>query len=177
MVSDSDIEIRHEDQGDYTGIRMVNDLAFGQPDEGKMIEKLRHNPRFVPQLSLVALCDGRIVGHILFFPISISSADHRETSLSLAPMAVHPDYQKKGIGGRLVEEGMAVARSLGFQSIIVLGHAGYYPRFGFQPASKWGIRPPLEAPDEAFMAMELSDNSLQGQAGVVEYPREYEDAM
>jgi len=168
-----DVEIRGEDTGDHQAIKLVNDLAFEQPDEGEMIDALRCNPGFVPELSLVALVDDAVVGHILFFPIKIENAGSYETSLSLAPMAVHPDFQGKGIGGRLVEEGIAAAKAGGFESIIVLGHPEYYPRFGFQPASRWGIRPPLEAPDEAFMALELAEGSLHGKAGVVEYPLEY----
>jgi len=165
--------IRHEKPEDHPHIGRVNDLAFGQPDEGSMVEQLRLNPRFIPELSLVSLDGDDVVGHILFFPIDISTADARETSLSLAPLAVHPDYQGRGIGGKLVAEGLKVAKGLGFDSVIVMGHPGYYPRFGFKPASVWGIRPPMKAPDEAFMALELKAGGLKGKSGVVEYPREY----
>jgi putative acetyltransferase len=99
-------------------------------------------------------------------------------SLSLAPLAVLPEHQGKGIGGRLIEEGIAIAKTMGYESIIVVGHPEYYPRFGFQPAGKWGIKPPYEGvPDEAFMALELGENSLDGKAGVAEFPREYESAL
>lgn len=172
-----DIKIRHEILEDHPHIKRINDLAFGQPDEGMMVDLLRRNPRFIPELSLVALDHGSVVGHILFFPVSIATANTRKTSLSLAPMAVHPDHQSKGIGGRLINEGLAVAKAMGFDSVIVLGHPGYYPRFGFQPASRWGIKPPLEAPDEAFMAMELLESGLEGKSGVAEYPREYGIAL
>jgi len=142
-----------------------------------MVGQLRDNPRFIPELSLVALNGDMVVGHILFFPIDIVTADDRKTSLSLAPLAVHPDHQGKGIGGSLVLEGLSVARSLGFDSVIVTGHPAYYPRFGFKPASEWDIRSPVEAPDEAFMALELTEGGLEGKAGVVEYPREYDIAL
>jgi putative acetyltransferase len=172
-----DIVIRKEAQQDHPHVRRVNDLAFGQPNEGAMVEQLRSNPRFIPELSLVALDGDVVAGHILFFPIDIITADDRKTSLSLAPLAVHPDRQGRGIGGRLVAEGLSVARRLGFDSVIVTGHPDYYPRFGFRPASEWGIRSPVEAPDEAFMALELTEGGLEGKAGVVEYPQEYGLAM
>jgi len=173
-----DIEIRPENPDDYPAIKQVNDLAFGQPNEGLLVEELRSNPRFIPELSLVALYDNKVAGHILFLPIRIVCEDSPVISLSLAPMAVHPDHQGEGIGGRLVEEGIETAKTMGYESIIVLGHPEYYPRFGFQPASKWGLRPPYEeVPDEAFMAMELVENSLEDKAGVIEYPQEYDSAM
>jgi putative acetyltransferase len=169
-----DIAIRAEAQEDHVAVRLVNDLAFGQPGEGAMVDALRQNPRFMRELSLVALAGDAVIGHILFFPIDIATPDGPVESLSLAPLAVHPDYQNMGIGGQLVEAGITAA---GFESIIVMGHPGYYPRFGFRPASPWGIRPPMEAPDEAFMALELAPGSLRGKAGTVVYPREYELAL
>jgi len=172
-----DIHIRRENPGDHQAVRMLNDAAFGQPAEGMMVEALRQNPRFVPELSLVAVDGGAVVGHILFFPIDIITPEGRTTSLSLAPLAVHPDVQGRGIGGRLVVEGMRAAEAAGFASIIVMGHPGYYPRFGFSPASRWGIKPPMQAPGEAFMALELVPGSLEGKTGVVEYPREYDVAL
>lgn len=173
MASDLDLTIREERPSDYGAIRRVNDLAFGQPDEGAMVDALRRNPRFVTELSLVALLDDAVVGHIFFFPVRIICGDHDEISLSLAPLAVHPEHQGEGVGGALVREGIEAVRAMGYESVIVMGHPGYYPRFGFRPASGWGIRPPIEAPDEAFMALELDEGSLAGKAGVLEYPEEY----
>ena len=97
----------------------------------------------------------------------------RFETLALAPLAVAPAYQKKGIGGRLIGQGLAAAKELGFSSVIVLGHSGYYPRFGFQKASKWGIKCPFEVPDEVFMALELTPRALSGHAGTVQYPSEF----
>jgi putative acetyltransferase len=172
-----DIQIGREKTGDHQAIKLINDLAFGQPGEGMMVEALRENSRFVPELSLVAVDGGAVVGHILFFPVDIITPHGRVASLSLAPLAVHPDLQGKGIGSRLVTAGVRAAEVSGFASIIVMGHPSYYPRFGFSPASRWGIRPPMEAPDEAFMALELVEGCLEGKAGVVEYPREYDVAL
>ncbi|OGU55258.1 MAG: GNAT family N-acetyltransferase, partial [Ignavibacteria bacterium RBG_13_36_8] len=146
-------------------------------NEGKLICNLRCNDDFISELSLVAEIDDSIVGHILFFPLRIISENSIHKCLSLAPMAVTPDYQNKGIGSKLVRAGLDKAKSLGFNSCVVLGHPKYYPRFGFKHASKWGIKAPVEVPDEAFMAAELISDSLSKVSGVVEFPKEYYDAM
>jgi len=168
-----DVKIRQEIAGDHQSITVVNNLAFGQKNEGQLILRLRKTKKFIPELSLVAKIEGRIVGHILFYPIEIKSDDQVFTSL--APMAVLPEYQKQGIGSQLVREGLKRARDLGFKSVIVLGHAAYYPRFGFEPAAKWGIRPPFEVPDDVFMALELVRDGLKDIQGTVEYPPEFND--
>jgi predicted N-acetyltransferase YhbS len=168
-------KIRPEMIDDYASITEVNDLAFGQKNEGQLILRLRGTKKFIPELSLVAEIDSRIVGHILFYPIEIKSDDRVFPSLALAPMAVLPEYRKQGIGSKLIEEGLKRARRLGFKSVIVLGHAAYYPRFGFEPASRWGIRPPFEVPDDVFMALELVRDGLKNIKGTVEYPKEFND--
>ena len=88
-------------------------------------------------------------------------------------MAVIPEYQRKGIESKLIKKGIEKAKELGFDSIIVLGHEDYYPKFGFERASKWNIRCPFEVPDEAFMAIELTEKALEGKAGTVKYPDEF----
>ena len=160
---------------DYRRITEVNDLGFSQKNEGQLILRLRETKKFIPELSLVAEIEDRIVGHILFYPIEIKSDDKVFPSIALAPMAVLPEYQKKGIGGQLVKEGLKRARDLGFKSVIVLGHAAYYPRFGFEPACRWSIRPPFEVPDDVFMALELVRDGLKGVQGVVVYPPEFSE--
>jgi predicted N-acetyltransferase YhbS len=172
-----DVLIRPEEKKDYEEIKKLNDLAFGQSNEGKMIEHLRDNSKYIPELSLVATIDDDIVGHILFFPVEIKHDSEIHTVLSLAPMAVHPDFQKKGIGSKLVIVGLKKAEESGYTSVIVVGHPSYYPRFGFQPASNWNIRLPMDVPDEVFMALELKQDGLKGCHGVVEFPKEYEEAM
>ncbi|WP_440946085.1 GNAT family N-acetyltransferase [Methanosarcina sp. T3] len=168
------LKIRPETPSDYPAITEVSDLAFGQPAEGKLVENLRKNLKFVPELSLVAEVDGKIVGHILFFPIKIKSeAGKEKETISLAPVAVKPEFQKRGIGGELIKEGLKACLRLGYDSVIVLGHPEYYPKFGFEPAGKWGIKDPFGAPAEAFMALELKKGALEGAGGVVEYPEEF----
>ena len=167
--------IRSEKSGDYPGIKKVNDLAFGQPNEGMLIEKLRENSAFIKELSLITELDGEIIGHILFFPIWIKNGQNKHRSLALAPMSVLPEYQKKGIGSQLIFKGLETARELGFKSVIVLGHSAYYPKFGFVVASKFGIKAPFDVPDEVFMCLELVPDGCKGISGIVQYPKEFEE--
>lgn len=171
------IKITHETVGDYEAIKKINDLAFGQEDEGRLVEKLRKKNDFIPELSSIAKINKKPVGHILFYPVYIRSKKTNHISLSLGPMAVLPDFQKKGIGKKLVQNGLARAKRLGFRSVIVVGHPNYYPKFGFQLASTWGIEAPFEVPDNAFMAIELEKDALKNINGTVIYPPEFNAAL
>jgi putative acetyltransferase len=167
-----EIRIRQEVQEDYKSVYEINKMAFGQENESKLIEKIRRGPNFVPELSLVAEKDNEIVGHILFSKMKIVGESEYET-LMLAPLAVIPKLQKQGIGGKLIKKGIEKAIELGFDSITVVGHKNYYPKFGFQKASKWSIQSSIEVPDENFMAIELTENALENKAGVVQFPEEF----
>ena len=170
--------IRSENKNDYEAITNINDLAFGQKNEGEMIINLRVNKGFIPELSLVYEEDNKLIGHILFYPLDIVNNNIRFNSLSLAPVAVLPDFQSMGIGSQLIEAGLSKAKEIGFTSCVVLGHPKYYPKFGFERASKWNIKPPVdEIPDEAFMAIEMLPGSLKGKSGIVEFPKEYYGAL
>ena len=169
------ILIRPETKSDYPAVKKVNDLAFNQPNEGILVEKLRNNPAFIPELSLVAEYESTIIGHILFFPISILNDTRISHSLALAPMSVLPEYQKKGVGSELVLTGLNTAAKSGYRSVIVLGHKDYYPKFGFRPASNWNIQAPFEVRPESFMAIELSCCGLKGISGTVKYPPEFNE--
>jgi putative acetyltransferase len=167
------ITIRAEQQADIDDISGLNKLAFGQDNEARLVDLLRSAPGYVPGLSLVAIAENTLVGHILFSKIFVVNGDARYDTLALAPMSVHPQYQKQGVGARLITQGLENARDMGFGSVVVLGHEHYYPRFGFVPASRWGIRAPIDVPDEVFMAIELIPGSLKNVSGVVEYPVEF----
>ena len=169
------IIIRSENSSDYNQITHVNDQAFEQPNEGRLITQLRALPDFIPDLSLVAEFEGQIIGHILFTISKVKWENDIFEMLCLAPMAVLPEFQKKGIGSKLVQEGLKRARALGYQSVNVLGHKNFYPKFGFRPASHWEIKAPFEVPDDVFMALELVDGALKGQKGVVHYAEPFKE--
>ncbi len=168
--------IRQEHVSDHASVREVNRLSFNQENEAKLVESLRNNGLvFIPELSLVAEVNGKIVGYILFTRIEIVETDVGATiALALAPVAVVPSFQGQGIGGQLIETGLEKASSLGFGSVVVLGHENYYPRFRFVPASKWKIKCPYDVPDEVFMAKELVAGALENVSGTVKYPEEFD---
>ncbi len=178
-VADAGIVIRSEQVDDHAAIAEVNREAFGQEDEPRLVAALRDAEGFDPQLSLVALRDDGVVGHILFSPLDIVK-DGGEVpaiarALALAPMAVRPAYQRQGIGSALVRAGLEACRRAGHRIVVVLGHAEYYPRFGFTLAGEHGLRAPFEVPDEAFMVLSLVDGGLDDVAGVVRYPAPFSD--
>lgn len=170
-----DILIRKEHSADVAAISAVNEEAFGRADEANLVDLLRNSSAFVPELSLVAELNGTIIGHVLFTKIKIiDSFNHHFESLALAPIAVRHSFQRQGIGAALIQAGLNKAREIGYLSVIVLGHETYYPKFGFQPASRWNIQPPFDVPDEAFMAVELVECGLKKVSGIVVYAKEFE---
>ena len=167
--------IRGETPGDYEPIAVVNRRAFGRDEEGLLIEKIRGSDGFDPSLSLVAKIEGDVVGHILFSPIHIETLSGDVPALALAPMAVLPDFQNRGIGSRLVRTGLETSRQTGHAVVVVLGHPDYYPRFGFQQASQFGVRSPFDVPDDVFMVQGLIPGALDAVSGVVRYPSPFDD--
>jgi len=163
--------IRREHPGDEAAVHRVNEDAFGGPDEAAIVEALRANGGVT--LSLVAELDGTVIGHILFSPVSIDPAG---AAIGLAPMAVLPGHQRRGVGGSLVREGLELLRQAGHAAVVVLGHPEYYPRFGFVGASRFGLRCEFACPDEAFMAIELSPGALASRPGIVRYRPEFQQA-
>ena len=159
--------IRPEHSTDHAAIRRVIELAFGQSNEADLVEALREQAH--PHISLIAETEGRVVGHIFFSPVSIEWPEGSFTALGLAPLAVLPDYQNKGIGSELVGAGLNECRRIGHEAIIVLGHARYYPRFGFVPASTKEIWSEYDVPDDVFMVAELTAGALRGRKGLVKY--------
>lgn len=171
------IKVRQEIESDYSLTERVIQKAFANVEisdktEHEMVQRLRKSEAFVPELSMVAV-DEEIVGHILLTKIQINHGNQTTESLALAPVSVLPNFQNKGVGKLLIERALKIAKELGFQSVIVLGHPAYYPKFGFRPASQWCIQAPFEVPDDVFMALELKENALDEVSGLVEYPREF----
>ena len=165
------VTIRPERPVDIPVIREVNEKAFGRADEGRIVDAVRQ--RDEPVISLVAVEDGQIVGHILFSPVTIRSAASARRGVGLGPMAVRPGFQKRGIGSQLVRQGLQTCREAGYDIAVVLGHPTYYPRFGFGLAAARGIRFELEVPGDAFMVMELTPGALEGCSGVARYLPEF----
>lgn len=137
-----------------------------------MVCRLREGGKVT--LSLVAVEDDRVVGHILFSPVTIESEAEVRAAAGLAPLAVLPELQRSGIGSRLVRAGLEECRNAGHECVVVLGHPDYYPRFGFVPAICYGVRCEFDVPDEAFMVIELREGALRGRAGTARYQPEFD---
>jgi putative acetyltransferase len=162
------IEIREERPSDAAAIRDLNQRAFEQDQEAKIVDALRANGAVL--LSLVATLEGRVVGHILYSPISVGD---EVTGAALGPMSVLPEHQRQGIGRQLVEAGSRRLKDEGWPFVIVLGHADFYPRFGFRPASALGIRCEWDVPDDVFMVLVLDPAKMQGVSGPARYRHEF----
>jgi putative acetyltransferase len=167
------ISIRPEHQTDIDEIYELNKLVFGQENEARLVDHVRQGPNFIPQLSLVAFSDDNLIGYILFSQITVTNGDFRHHSLGITSMVVHPDFQKRGVGAKLITFGLQQATTLGYTDVLVLGHEYYFPKFGFLPAARWNIRPPFDVPTEVFMALELIPNALSNVSGIVEFPIEF----
>ncbi|MGD8437204.1 MAG: N-acetyltransferase [Syntrophobacterales bacterium] len=169
------VEIRKEQPQDIQIIHQVNTRTFGQLLEADLVDRLRRNCNDL--LSLVAVAGNEIVGHILFSPITVEGEETTAEGMALAPMAVLPEYQRQGIGSKLVRAGIAILASSDCAFVIVLGHADYYPRFGFEPASSYGVRCEWEVPDDAFMILVFKESGMQGISGVARYRPEFAEAV
>ena len=165
--------IRQENNKDFDQVYSVVKKAFQMAEhsdgnEQDLVVALRKSDAFIPELSLVAEIDGKIVGHIMFTKIEIGN----HTELTLAPLAVLPEYQKQGVGAALIKEGHRIAKELGYQYSVVLGSETYYPRYGYIPAKQLGIKAPFEVASENFMAIKLQENA-EPINGIVKYAKEF----
>jgi len=156
--------------------RRINEQAFGQLQEANIVDKLRTNCDGL--LSLVALQDEKIIGHILFSPVTIEGSFGMLKGMGLAPMAVLPEFQRQGVGSKLIKAGTEILKTSGCPFIIVLGHPEYYPRFGFEPASRYRIKSQWEGvPDHAFMILGLDKTMTNHVLGVAKYRDDFNEAM
>ena len=163
--------IRPEQPEDFDSIDKIVAAAFGQSDEAELVRRLRASDCYVPELTLVAEDEGEIVGHIMLSYVGLDG----DRVLSLAPLAVKPGRQRTGAGIELTRAALEAADERGAPLVIVLGHAEYYPRFGFEPARQHGIEPPdPQIPDEVFMVVRLRayDPRFRGR---VTYPPAFDE--
>lgn len=167
------IEIRLERPDDVAAIRDVNERAFGASAEARLVDQLRAANKAV--ISLVAQHGDQVVGHILFSPVTITNAPQSFRAAGLAPMSVLPEFQNQGIGSRLVRDGLVACRDARYAVVVVLGHVGYYPRFGFARAQDYGLENEYNAAD-AFMVLELRKGALEGIGGLVKFAPEFHEA-
>lgn len=169
------ISIRQELETDHPAVFALTEEAFrtleiSDHTEQFLVGRLRQSPSFIPKLSLVACtAEGKIVGHILLTKIQIENELASHEALILAPVSVLPAYQNRGIGGQLIRAAHAKACELGFGAVVLVGHENYYPRFGYELCSKYGIRMPFDVPEINCMVAELIPGSLQQISGMVKF--------
>ena len=160
------VRIRSEGSTDSPAVRAINEAAFGSSTEADIVEALCKQPDEI--VSLVAESRGRLIGHILFSPVTL--AGHSEIHLmGLGPMSVLPAFQRQGVGSELVQQGLSQCRRKRCSAVVVLGHPEYYRRFGFVPASRFGVTSEYDVPDEVFMLLELETGALRGPGGLASY--------
>lgn len=164
------IEVREERHTDHAGIRDVNRRAFGRDQEADLVDALRANGAV--SLSLVATENDHVVGHILYSPVLIGTLE----GVGLGPMAVLPEYQRRGVGSALVEAGNRQLEIAGCPFVVVLGHAAFYPRFGFQPARPIGVTCEWDVRDDVFMIRLLDSQKIRGVSGQARYRPEFSTA-
>lgn len=168
-----DIVIRQETQEDIVYIYNLIKNAFknaehSDGDEHNLVKRLRKSSAFIPELSLVAELDSKIVGHILFTKVMVGNS----IQLALAPVSVDPAFQKRGIGSLLINSGHTIAKRMGFEYSIILGYPKYYSRFGYKPSIEFNIICPFDVPEDFFMAINLQEKKSLLNAKV-EYPKEF----
>ncbi|KAA0127056.1 N-acetyltransferase [Chryseobacterium sp. SN22] len=179
------ITLRPEQPQDYEKVFHLIEEAFRNSAESNhqeqfLVERLRKSPDFIPELSIVAeFTDddtGRVelAGHILFTKVTVENGLQTFSSLTLAPVSVKPAYQGRGIGGHLIAFGHMIAEEMGYESVVLAGHADYYLKFGYRNAADFGITFPFDVPGENAMATELKKNALKYKKGRVKYPVEFE---
>jgi len=166
------MRIRTETKNDYKQVFNLNYEAFGnRDDEAKLVERIRFSNGFIAELSLVAEDKGEVVGHILLSKAQVISEIDEKEVLVLAPIAVKPTVQNKGIGSKLIKEGLKKAKSLGYGIVLLIGHPTYYSKFGFQPARNHGMElTQFNVEDDVFMVYELKKGELEKTKGELRYP-------
>lgn len=173
-----EITLRQENKNDFESVFQLIEKAFEKEEysdhkEQFLLERLRNSEAFILELSIVAEIEDEIVGHVLFTKLQIKNESQTFPSLALAPVSVLPEFQGKGIGSKLILYGHEIAKSLGYKSVILLGHQDYYPRFGYELCEKYNIKMPFDVPAENCMVIALTEDGLKGINGEVVYPKAF----
>lgn len=165
------VRIEPASEDELSDVLEVENLAFaGDPDIEILVRDLIGDPTAQPLVSLLAREAGRPVGHIMFTAVRINGSERELRASILAPLAVVPERQRQGIGGRLIERGLGMLDASGVELVFVLGHPAYYPRFGFEPAGALGLAAPFPIPDDhagAWMVKALRPGVLDTARGTV----------
>jgi putative acetyltransferase len=165
--------VRFEQPADAAAVREVNELAFGSPVEGRIVERLRGAP---DSLSLVATRNDVVIGHILFTAVGLEPPAGFRVA-GLGPMSVRPEDQRSGVGSRLIRAGLEACREHGYSAVVVVGHPDYYPRFGFEPAHTRGLTlRDFDVPQNVFMVVELDATVRDRLKGAIRYRSEFAEA-
>lgn len=165
--------IREERPEDAEAVHAVLVAAFGREAEARLVQRLRASARIA--CAMVAEEKGRVLGHVVFSRIAVERGDAEIPMLALAPLAVLPAFQRLGIGSALVSAGLERCRMERHARVLVVGDPVYYGRFGFVPASRFGLKCPFPVPEEAFMAIELEPDAFAQVSGLVRYGHEFDD--
>ncbi len=165
------LKIRPEQPADIPWIRLVHEAAFPGPTEARLVDNLRYHRK--ASVSLVAESDGRVVGHILFSPVTLEGSDI--PGLGLAPVAVLPDHRHRGVGSKLIREGLKNCRKTGCRFVVVIGEPNFYRRFGFRKASVRGLRNEYGV-DDPFMVLELKPGAIPPAGGLVKYAPDFAES-
>ncbi|WP_035649439.1 GNAT family N-acetyltransferase [Flavobacterium sp. ASV13] len=173
-----EIKLRQENKDDFESVFRLIEKAFEKEEfsdhkEQFLVERLRKSDAFISELSIVAEIENKIVGHILFTKLEVKNESQIFHSLALAPVSILPEFQGKGIGGKLILHGHETAKSLGYKSVILLGHQDYYPRFGYELCEKYNIKMPFDVPSENCMVIALEKDALKEVSGEVVYPKAF----
>ncbi|WP_227131585.1 GNAT family N-acetyltransferase [Halorubellus salinus] len=165
---------------DHDAVDALHRAAFPTDDEARLVDALRESDAFVPALSIVAVEDDasaedattdRVLGHVLLTEVDVAGTDD---ALALAPVAVHPARQNEGIGTALVEHALDRCRDLDYAVVVLHGDLAYYSRFGFEPATRWGLQNAFDLPDDDFQALALLDDVDDDVSGAVSYPTAFD---
>lgn len=178
METTNQLYIRQETLNDSKDVYEINCRAFEREAEAILVRKLKETSAWIPELCLIALENNKAVGYVAFSRVKILGYRKNRVfdSIALSPMAVLPEYQRRGIGGLLVAQGLQRAKELEFESVFVLGHKSYYTKFGFKPARLWSIKTLFPVSEKGdFMAVELKKNSLKKVNGIIEFSGPFYD--